>query len=122
MLNQGLDLVQSLGEFCLLRLKGLHLVKEAVKPAGQVFGKRTRHGPENGTLCLFICAAFYKRRNIPGNSLAPVVDQAHIHHPVHIQFREFVLQQKRHYRQTPAVFRNTLPPARSGPVMAGVAF
>ena len=122
MLNQGLDLVQSLGESCLLRLKRLHLVEKAIKPAGQIIREGTGHGPKDGALRLFICTAFYKGGNIPGNGLAPVVDQTHVHHPVHVQLREFILQQKRHNRQTPAVLCYALPPAGGGPVMAGIAF
>ena len=111
MLDDRLELVKALIDPRLLRPERFHLRVELRHLAAHRLRQLRNPRAQQLLLARRIVRRLVKGRDVPGEALAEVVDQAHAQHLIHIQLREFVPQQKRHQRDAPAVLRDTLVPS-----------
>ena len=102
-LDDSLQLVQGLIEPRLPGLQGVHLGIQRRKLAAIRLRQRRDPVGQHPVFLLLVFRRLQKRRDITGEALAKIVDQAHPDDLVDIQLRELILHEKRHQRDAPAV-------------------
>ena len=76
-------------------------------------GRRESSASHRVRLARFVAVRLEERGDVARDGLAPVVHQAHLYHPRHVELREFPLQQQRHGGDAEGVFGHALVPERA---------
>ena len=118
MLDNGFELVQRLIELRFVCLQRAHFGIQ--RGQLRIVRGRERRDPieQRGILLLFVACRLQKRRDIAGEALAEIVDQAHFDDLVHIERREFVLHKECHQCKPPAVLGDAFAAAPARLTMA----
>ena len=109
-LHEGLEPVERLVD---PRLEGFargHLGIECFHLFGIRRRERAHPRREEILLALLVRGGLEEGRDIAGEGLAEVVDQAHADDLVHVRFGKGVAQEERHEREPPAVVGHALAP------------